>query len=97
MQWEDARLRLDSESDPLRQAQLLDLVDAVAGRLRRELGSVFSLSELDERYADAESWTIELVRDRTPSGHARVGLPDTALVQDAAFDLYARGAYDYRA
>ena len=97
IQWEEARLRLEWEPDSLRQAQLFDLVDAVVGRLRRELGSVFSLSELDERYMEAESWVIELVQDRTPCERARVGPPDTALVQDAAFDLYARGAHDYRA
>ena len=46
---------------------------------------------------EAESWVIELVRDRTPRERAHVGPPDTSLVLDAAFDLYARGAYDYRA
>ena len=64
-------------------------------RLRRELGSVFSLEELDERYLGAERWVIELVVDRTPRESARVGPADTTLVADAAFDMYARGAYDY--
>ena len=80
MQWEEARAQLESEGDTLRRAQLLDLVDAATGRLRRELGSVFSLSELDERYVDAELWIIELVRDRTPSEGGRVRLADTVLV-----------------
>ena len=94
-QWEDARARLETEGDPLRQTQLFELVDAVLSRLRRELGSVFSLGELDERYLEAERWVLELVVDRTPPEGARVGTPDTTLVTDAAFDMYARGAHDY--
>lgn len=95
IQWEEARARLEREGDPLRQTQLFELVDTVTGRLRRELGSTFSLRELDERYADAEIWVVELVRDGAPAEQARVGLRDATLVLDAAFDLYARGAYDY--
>ncbi|MGI9658000.1 MAG: hypothetical protein ACR2OD_03755 [Gaiellaceae bacterium] len=94
-QWEDARAKLEQERDPLRQAQLFDLVDVVISRLRRELGSVFSLAELDERYIEAERWVIEMVAERLPRERARVGSPDTTLVTDAAFDMYARGAYDY--
>lgn len=95
IQWEDGRVRLETERDPVRQAQLFDLVDAVLARLRRDLGSVFSLGELDERYVDAERWVVELVVDRTPRESSRVGMRDATLVQDAAFDLYARGAQDY--
>ncbi len=94
-QWDDARHRLDSEDDPLRQEQLLELVEAVLSRLRRELGSVFSLGELDERYLEAEAWVLELVAEKMPREHVRVGPPDTTLVADAAFERYARGAHDF--
>ena len=94
-QWEDARVQLDAESDPLRQAQLFDLIEIVVSRLRRELGSFFSLAELDERYLAAETWVIAVVAERVPRERARVSPSDTTLVTDAAFDLFARGAHDY--
>jgi hypothetical protein len=95
IQWEDARARIEREDDAVRQTQLLELVDAVTGGLRRELGSIFSLRELEEQYVEAEIWVVDLVRDQTPRERARVGPRDATLVLDAAFDLYARGAHDY--
>jgi hypothetical protein len=96
IQWEDARQRLEGEQDPARQQQLFVLVDAVLSELRRDLGSMFSLSELDGRYAEAERWAIQIVSDAAPRASARVGPADATLVQDAAFDMYARGAGDYK-
>ena len=96
IQWEDARQRLENEQDPARQQQLFLLVEVVLSELRRDLGSMFSLSELDARYAEAERWAIQLVSDAAPRESARVGPADATLVQDAAFDMYARGANDYQ-
>ena len=43
---------------------------------------------------NAEDWVRDVVRDSTPA-KARVGIRDVALVQDAAFHVYSRGADDY--
>ena len=95
IQWEDARARLDGEADPVRQQQLFDLVELLLAQLRRDLGSVFSLSELDARYIEADRSISQFVADAIPRERAHVGPADATLVLDAAFDLYARGAYDY--
>lgn len=95
MQWEDARVRLERESDIARQEQLFQLVEKILAQLRRELGSVFSLRELDATYAEADRWVIHVVAEALPREKSRTGPADATLIQDAAFDLYARGAYDY--
>jgi len=40
-------------------------------------------------------WRAALIAEATPP-RARAGMRDLALVQDAAFHAYARGASDYR-
>jgi hypothetical protein len=95
-QWEEGRRRLMGEvADPVRYRQLCDLVDAVVDELRRRVGQSFTLLELARAHAGAEDWVREVVRDATPP-KARVGIRDVALVQDAAFHAYSRGAGDYR-
>jgi hypothetical protein len=95
-QWEDGARRLAAEAgDEVRYRQLCDLVDAVVGVLRRRVGQHFSLAELAGAYGGADEWVREVVLGATPP-KARVGVGDVALVQDAAFRAYARGAGDYR-
>jgi hypothetical protein len=94
-QWEDGSRRLAVEAaDGERHRQLLDLVDAVSAELRRRVGQRFSLEDLAAAHAAAEDWVREVVRDSAPP-KGRVGVRDTSLVQDAAFNAYARGALDY--
>ncbi len=96
-QWEEGWRRLDEERhDALRHRQLADLVEIVIGGLRRRLGSVFTLTQLDELYADSERWVSPAVSDNIPGEDPRVTPADSVLVQDAAFLAYARGAVDYR-
>jgi hypothetical protein len=45
-------------------------------------------------YERAEDWVRETVAAATPP-KSRADVKDAALVQDAAFALYARGAVDY--
>ncbi len=92
-QWEDGFRRLQAEAcDPVRHARLLEQVEVVTDELRRRLGQIFTLAELAEAYAGAESWS----RDAVAEGAPAAGWPRTlSIVEDAAFHLYARGARDY--
>jgi hypothetical protein len=95
-QWEDGARRLAAEAGDLaRYRQLCDLVDAVIGELRRRVGQHYSLEELAGAHAAADEWVREVVLEAAPP-KAHVGIRDSALVQDAAFHAYARGAGDYR-
>ena len=94
-QWGEGARRLEAERpDDVRYAQLCDLVDAVTAELRRRVGQHFTLTELAGVHGGAEDWVRDVVRDATPA-KARVGIRDVALVQDAAFGAYARGALDW--
>jgi hypothetical protein len=96
MQWDDAVRRFEgTRGDLPRYRALGTLVDAVQDELRRRVGQTFSLAELAEAYVGAEDWVREVVVDAVPA-RAPAGLRDSALVGDAAFGMYARGATDYR-
>ena len=95
-QWDDGVRRLEaSRGDAARYRQLAALVDAVADQLRRRVGQTFTLAELAAAYPGAEEWVRETVVERVPAREPRVGVADAALVLDAAFGRYARGATDY--
>jgi hypothetical protein len=94
-QWEEGRRRLEATaSETARYRQLSALVDAVSDELRRRVGQTFTLAELAAAYAGAEDWVRDVIARSTPP-RSRAGIRDTALVQDAAFGQYARGASDY--
>ena len=94
-QWEEGSRRLGAEArDPVRYGQLCDLVDAVVAGLRRRVGQHFTLSELASAHGGADDWVRELVHDAIPE-KPRVGIRDAALVEDAAFAVYSRGATDW--
>ena len=68
-------------------------LEVVTGELRRRIGQTFTLEELVAIYDRAEAW----VRDAVSEHAATPGWPRTlALVEDAAFHLYQRGAVDYK-
>ena len=92
-EWEDSHRRLEDEaSDQQRYRRLLDQVDAVLAELRRRIGQTFTLAELADEYARAERWSREAVAEAAPPP----GWPRTlAVVEGAAFHIYARGALDY--
>jgi hypothetical protein len=94
-QWEDGLRRLDGAGEETaRRRHLTLLVDAVGDELRRRVGGTFTLQELADAYVRSEEWVRDIVIEATPA-KARAGVKDTALIQDAAFGLYARGAIDY--
>jgi hypothetical protein len=92
-EWEDGHRRFQEEArDPARSERLHAQVDVVTDELRRRVGQTFTLLDLVATYADAERWVREAVAERI----ADPGWPRTlALIEDAAFYLYQRGAVDY--
>jgi hypothetical protein len=95
-QWDEGTRRLESESrDPARARELFALVESVSEELSRRVGQTFTLAQLADTYAGAEEWVRDVIVAATPE-RARTGIRDAALVQDAAFARYARGATDYR-
>jgi hypothetical protein len=52
------------------------------------VGQTFTLAELTEAYDDADRWLLDVLG-------AGPGATHLALVEDAAFHIYARGAVDY--
>ena len=92
-EWEDGHRRLLAQAGDARtREQLLLQVDAVLTELRRRVGATFTLAELAGAYAGAERWSRAAVSELAPPpGWART----LALVEAAAFHLYARGATDY--
>ncbi len=104
-QWEEGARRLAAEqSNPARYRGLAALVDVVADELRRKVGQTFTLAELADAYRGTEDWVRDVVVASSPASDPEApaaagsppGLRDVALVQDAAFAQYARGATDYR-
>jgi hypothetical protein len=92
-QWQSASRRLEgARNDPRRYRRLTDQVDALTAELRRRLGQTFTMSELVRTYRGSEAWAFDAIeaRDRNP-GWER----EAALVTDAAFGVYSRGASDY--
>jgi hypothetical protein len=91
--WESALRRLEGErGDARRYGRLLSAVEAVTDELRARIGQTFTVEELARAYGDVERWGREAVAERAPyEGWTR----DLALVEDAAFGMYARGASDY--
>ncbi len=92
-EWEDGHRRLLATApDRARHGRLVAQVDVLTDELRRRLGQSFTLEQLAEAYRAAERWSREAVIERIPED-ARP--EDLALVEDAAFHLYARGATDF--
>jgi len=91
--WERAFRQLEAQrSDGRRYRNLLEAVEVVTAELRARVGQNFTVDELLRAYADVERWGREAVAERAAyEGWSR----DLALVEDAAFHLYARGASDF--
>ena len=91
--WERAYRELeDQRRNPRRYRQLLRAVEAVTQALRARVGQTYTLDQLAGAYADVERWGRTAVEEEAPyEGWAR----DLALVEDAAFHDYARGALDF--
>jgi hypothetical protein len=91
--WEDGYRRFLREAEePGRGETLHRQLDEVADELRRRLGGRFTLAELEATYRTCDAWARVVVGEQAPSrGWER----DLAVVSDAAFHLYSRGAADF--
>jgi hypothetical protein len=82
-----AEVTRDEAVEQRLEAQLV----AITNELRRRLGGTFTLRELADTYAGADRWAYEALSEQsTPEWPSTL-----ALVEGAAFHLYARGAVDY--
>ncbi len=93
-EWEEGSRRLEAlrGSDPAAYRTLVQLMEIVTAELRARIGQTFTLDELAGAYGRAENWSRDAISEsEPPPGWPR----HLALVVDAAFHDYARGALDY--
>jgi hypothetical protein len=92
-EWEEGYRRFQEASrDATADERLRAQLEAVTDELRQRVGQTFTLWELAGAYASADAWAHAAVSERAPVP----GWPRTvAMVEDAAFHLYQRGAVDY--
>jgi hypothetical protein len=92
-EWAEAHRRLQSlASDQGLYRRLVEELEFVTDELRRRVGEIFTLEQLVVAYGDADHWSREVLEERGAPGAHR----HAALLEDAAFHLYSRGASDYR-
>lgn len=89
-QWATGHRSLaDQAADRNLYLRLLDEVGLVLNELSRRVGQTFTLAELTEAYRESDRWLLDVLGSRPG------GVTHLALVGDAAFHVYARGAVDY--
>jgi hypothetical protein len=92
--WEDGHRRVERpHADPVSGLRLAGEVELIVSELRCRLGQSFTLDELAATYDGAVEWARQVLHDARPEDGPP---PDTAVVTDAAFQTFARGASDYR-
>ena len=92
-EWEEGHRRIAAlADDPALYNRLMNQVGVVTDELRRRIGETFTLGELVRAYEHSDRWSREALEEH---GDARAHR-HAALVGDAAFHLYSRGASDYR-
>lgn len=92
-EWEDGYRRFEAAlRDPIAAERLNAQLEVVTDELRRRIGQTFTVEQLAIAYDRADAWVRAAVSEHA----ATPGWPRTlALVEDAAFHLYQRGAVDY--
>lgn len=90
-EWEREYRSFVDVSDPMVADRLAHQLEVIMAELRRRVGGAFTIGELADEYARADVWARHVLSEQ--------GMPDwpqtLALVEGAAFHLYARGAVDY--
>lgn len=92
-EWEDGYRRFEAAMrDPFAAERLSVQLEVVTDELRRRIGQTFTVEQLAIAYDRADAWVRDAVSEHAPTpGWVRT----LALVEDAAFHLYQRGAVDY--
>jgi hypothetical protein len=92
LEWERAYRDLaEVEHDPALEERIRAQMSVLSAELRRRLGGTFTLRELVDAYESADRWARDVLAEQAAPGWPRT----LALVEGAAFHLYARGAVDY--
>jgi hypothetical protein len=92
LEWEHAyRDFVGVARDPSVEDRVRAQLDAVSTELRRRVGGTYTIRELADEYVRADGWAREVLAEQATPGWPRT----LALVEGAAFHLYARGAVDY--
>jgi hypothetical protein len=91
--WEDGFRRFELACRDRTQAvRLHEQFDIVSAELRRRVGGTFTLRQLAAAYDGADDWVRDAIEEAAPTP----GWPrSVAMVGDAGFHVYARGAIDY--
>jgi hypothetical protein len=91
--WDEGNRRLEAHAHDRRTyLRLLEQVEVLTEELRRRVGVTFTLAELADAYSGAERWSGDAIAERVPAPDWPATL---AIVEDAAFYRYQRGAIDY--
>lgn len=93
LEWEHAYRDLEEVArDPALEERVRVQLEVIFAELRRRVGGNFTIGELATEYAVADRWAREALSERAVPEWPRT----LALVEGAAFHLYARGAADYK-
>jgi hypothetical protein len=92
IEWERAyRDLVTAARDPAFEDRVRVQLDAISAELRRRVGGTYTLRELADEYVAADEWARDVLAEQAVPEWPRT----LALVEGAAFHLYARGAVDY--
>jgi len=92
LEWEHAyRDLVETTRDPGLQDRVRRQLEAISSELRRRVGGTYTLRELADEYVVADGWARDVLAEQATPGWPRT----LAVVEGAAFHLYARGAVDY--
>jgi hypothetical protein len=92
-QWAEGRRSLErARPERARYDRLSAQVSVIVDELTRRIGQTFLLAELADAYGRSDQWVLEAIDDAFPEDTPT----DISTAADAAFDLYARRASDYK-
>ena len=92
LEWQHAyRDLVEAARDPALGDRVHLQLEAISAELRRRVGGSYTMRELADEYVAADGWARAVLADQGAPGWPRT----LALVEGAAFHLYARGAVDY--